>query len=579
MFSSKHLWLAAAAFAAGCGGKAVVEMDEGAGGAGGTGPSTTTSATTTTATTSTTSATTSTSTSSTTTSSVTTTTTGAGGAPPIPPLVEVDYGALAPGDLVGFDAQPGILGFTAVQTAVNAANSFDLFGIESTTSPSGTAVTSDYTIPGTYATFYNYGSALLAVPQTDVPEAMPPMSGKWTLKPDTVPASHMSVWYRQTLDGAFHGGVIDVNVFIADDIVDQNFALFSLQNAFGSFVGLTLGNVNFFKLGPEWLDIDENNFYQLFEQTAGAPGKPALNVMMVGFLSGQLEGAAGVTPAAPSNPLDHGTHLSGVVVTLFGDDTIDSVILRHETGHFAGLLHTSEFDAGVGDALSDTPFCPDVNNFMEQCPDYNNLMFPTGGDFSMTLSARQQKVMQASTLYRGIVEPGGAPAAPLAIQVGGGGSGALWARPAAFRRPSLPSAGPPVWQNHLPSTLPAAAARYMAGLWCGGPSRGLQVDPYKRLQQLGATDAGALIDLAMNGAAPLHVRRRALAAAGHLRTDSAQRARMVAIGADLAMPRQVRLGAFEGLRKASPEALRELAVQLAAQGDRPLRHLAERHLP
>jgi hypothetical protein len=45
-------------------------------------------------------------------------------------------------------------------------------------------------------------------------------------------AANVRVWVRKTEDGQFHGGVIDVNVFIAPNSAPQSYIDFVVDNLF-----------------------------------------------------------------------------------------------------------------------------------------------------------------------------------------------------------------------------------------------------------------------------------------------------------------------------------------------------------
>src|SRR5690606_6961239 len=110
--------------------------------------------------------------------------------------------------------------------------------------------------------------------------------------------------------------------------------------------------------------------------------------------------------------LQHGTIMSGLAMTA-QSLLEDAHVLRHETGHFAGLVHTSEQEVGLGDRLADTPFCDDVLTQGLGCPDAEYLMFPFAVPGATLLSPKQEVVIQASPLYRGAVEENGGFAEPL----------------------------------------------------------------------------------------------------------------------------------------------------------------------
>ncbi|WP_437594417.1 hypothetical protein [Sorangium sp. So ce1000] len=507
--------------------------------------------------------------------------TGEGGAPPIPPLVRKDYGDVPLDEAIPVTIPPGTLGFTAVAEIVTSPPSFDPIGIESIRDPDGRLLAADYSIPGTVATFFNQGIGAAAIPQTGTDASAPLVPGTYWITlgnvgagPQAAPA-RLSVWYRQTLDGRFHGGKIDINAFIAGDAISEGYMRRALLAAYEGYVGLGVGSINFHHIGSQWEVIDDALLPLVLEQTADATGRPALNVIAVSAFEGDLRGAAGVTPSAPAVAVEHGTHLSGIVITLFEEPSIDAVILRHELGHFAGLFHTTELEPGFADPLDDTSQCGDVRAQMERCPDFGNLMFPTGGDFSSTMTQQQTTIVQASAFYRGIVERGGRAAVPLPADPDTSASGAPVAPPA-------PGEGARVFRpDRLASTaaLPPRAAALLAGHFCG-QSVAAGADFHELLRAAGGADPDRLLAVGRDPGAPAYVRARALAAAGRAAARSSASPRVIAelqaFAADPRLPRRARLGAVQGVASASPAAARALAARLVADPDRVVERMAIR---
>ncbi|WP_437330805.1 hypothetical protein [Sorangium sp. So ce381] len=506
---------------------------------------------------------------------------GEGGAPPIPPLVKEEHNNVGVDGSIPVIVQPGTLGFTAVAEIMASSPSFDPIGIESIRDPDGRLLAADYTIPGTMAAFFNQGIGTAAVPQTGADASSPLAPGVYWVKlgnggagPLAEPA-RLTVWHRQTLDGRFHGGKIDINGFIAGDAVSEQYMRRVLTSAYEGYVGLGVGSINVHHIGSEWEFVDEEVLPGVLEQTAGAPGRPALNVIAVTAFGGSLAQASGVTPAVPAVAVEHGTHLSGIVVTLYEEPSVDTVILRHELGHLAGLFHTTEFDADFGDPLDDTSQCSDVNALMERCPDFGNLMFPTGGDFSGALTPQQTTIVRASALYRGIVEQGGGAAIPLPADADTPASGAPIAPPAPGERAR--SFAP----DRLASTaaLPPHAAALLAGHFCGqSAARGADFD--ELLRAAGGADPDRLLAVGRDPGAPAYMRARALTAAGRAAARSSASARVVAelqaLAADPRLPRRARLGAVQGVASASPAAARALAARLTGDADRVVERTATR---
>ena len=375
--------------------------------------------------------------------------------------------------------------------------------------------------------------------------------------------ARLGVWRRQTLDGNFHGGLLDVNVFIAGDAATPEYMSGVVADAFADYAGLVLGAVTYSALGAEYETLDsEPQVFDALAQTAGAPGRPAINVIVVSVLTGELESAHGLAAGIPGVALEHGTHASGVIMTTTNQSWLDRIVLRHEVGHLAGLFHTTEIESNIGDRLGDTPLCEDVVNQLDACPDALNVMFPFPG-FGDEFSAMQARVIEGSALYRGIVEEGGGAAESMSgpsalgeaddahLTVAGGAKDA--------RAGGADAASAP-WLN----ALPPGAGRLLQSAWCAAQPG--HVDPYAALRRAGAVDARALLAVGADPRAPGYVRRRALAAAGRSAPASDVLDALEAMtGADQA--RSVRVGAVEGLRAASPARARALRRELASDAD------------
>ena len=573
--------------AAGCGARVLVDRESGEGGAGGQGggPTTTTSVTTSTTTSVTTTTTTSVTTS-TTTSTSTGTTTTTPTLPPEPTLIEVPLGKLPLDQPFAFEVPPNTLGFTLVANVPNNPSSPLGIGVDKMWAPDGTELVKDYTLgPENSLFFYaSIGIISAGVPQSDDPQAMPAQVGKWTAQIGDYefggPANaDVSVYLRQTIDGQFHGGVLDVNVFLVEGVATPDQLKTTIAGAYNGYVGLNLGELNFYSLPSQYDIIDETNFYQALNETSVISNKPALNVLYVSLLGGQLNGAAGVSSGLPGAAVVHGSNASGIIAMYFDDD-FDTTILRHEGGHFGGLFHTTEFDPGNSDFLSDTPVCDDVINELEGCPDYDNIMFPTGGS-GLGFSPKQIQVLQSSALYRGVFQPGAAPSEPFLLAPPPSGSSSLpWL--GSWSGEDLPDAAP--YPGVAPSQAPWASglgmdvANALGGLVCPHGAGGLPAAWNATISGFAGVPDGALLAIARDAAAPSHVRTRAVTVLGERKISDATIADLADIAASEGVPSVVRVSAVQAVSRTSPAARGALKLRLGGDAGSVVGRVAKRLL-
>lgn len=569
------VWAAAVVAVGACGGKVLVDHEGGeggSGGSGGSGPGPTTTGMTTSWDTGPTTTVTTTVTTTTTTTSTSTGTTTTPTLPPQPTLVEVPLGKLPLDAPFTFEVPPNTLGFTLVANVPNNPASTLGIGIEKMWAPDGTQLVSDYSLgPENSLFFYaNYGIIAAGVPQSDDPQAMPLQLGKWTAQAGDYdiggPANaDMNLYLRQTIDGKFHGGVIDVNVFLVDGVATVGQITDTVAQAYNGYAGLTLGKLNFYSLPDEYDVIDEFNFFSALNETEVVSDKPALNLLYVDLLDGQLSGAAGVSSGLPGAAVVHGSNASGIIAMYFFNE-FDLTILRHEGGHFSGLFHTTEFEPGNMDFLSDTPACDDVIGQLESCPDYDNIMFPTGGS-GLGFSAMQIQVIQSSALYRGVFQPGAAPSDPFQLPVPNAGSNKLpWL--GSFEGEDLPEAAPypgiPPSKQPWAAGLPMDVADSLAGLVCPHGAGGLPAAWGATLQGFAFVPDQALLAIARDAAAPNHVRARAIAALGERKLSDAVIADVADIAASEGVPRVVRVTAIQAVSRAAPAARAALEQRLGS---------------
>ena len=498
-----------------------------------------------------------------------------GGAPPIPPLVEIDLGDVVFGTPVPFELPANALGFSAIATS---ANELDDIGFSDVSSPAASSIIEYYGMSGTAVTWLDFSVMTTAVPLSDHGNAMPLMAGYWDLllgSQTTNDMAHLSVWYRQTVDGLFHGGAIDVNAFLTPGVAGEGYISELVHGAFDGYAGLNVGTLTFKPLSSEFDVVNEQNAVELMKQTAQAPGKPAVNVMVVTAIDTKSQ-PLGFSSGIPGNPLQHGTSRSVVVMVVTGDPALDQLVMAHEVGHYAGLIHTSEVSGGFGDALTDTPYCNDVVGKYDACPDFDNLMFPYAhADSALILSAKQQAVVQASAIYRGAVEQGGGFAPPLPKEQPGnsggiGGKGRQLVSGSQLLQ--LQSAARPVVASGWRTKLSPAAGQLLSGLWCWHTSA---TDHYRALRAAGASAAG-LLAVGLDSRAPRHVRSRALVAAGAAKPSPAIVDQLAFVARDRAQTRSLRLAALRGVQTASKKRAAQLRVSLQGDSDKTLVHAAQR---
>ncbi|MBW2456318.1 MAG: hypothetical protein JRI68_17495 [Deltaproteobacteria bacterium] len=348
-----------------------------------------------------------------------------------------------------------------------------------------------------------------------------------------------------------------------------------LESAFANYAGLQVGEIVFHDIGSQFQTIDENNWLLALEQTASASQAPALNVIMIGWFEGQLAEAAGIAAGIPGQGIEHGTHSSAVTMMSYGEFNMDSLIVRHESGHLSGLFHTSEIALGQHDTLSDTPECSNVDQLLDSCPDAYNLMFPYAM-YNIDITPLQKRVIHGGSLYRAELiyaadaeQNDSAEVSPAGDQLGhqaqatGGAAGMASTKPTG------------AWTKGLDPKL----TYLLSSHWCGQQwVRSGSLPHRQRLYQL-APDNDDLWAIGLAADAPSHVRYRALLAAAK-RTSVAPGAvptkALTRIARNRSNARAPRLGALQALQQLAPTLATSLAHELRQDADPAVAHWARR---
>jgi len=342
----------------------------------------------------------------------------------------IDLGDVEAGAEATFDVPAGALGFNITAEA-NAAD-FDAqhpFGIERITAPDGTVVHDDFTPKGgtaatSIATFDVIAS--VSVPQSE--SAPTDLAGTWKVRfgvygsAASKPKLRAKVRVQSSGDGVFHGGQLDLVVHVPDGLqigdrvvdaakaaddpdigerIDTYFAMTA------ELLGIDRGHVSFREEDGSYRELNEvEEILQGFAISKGEKdGTQALHILLTNLIAKDGQPfAAGLSGGIPGAAAIFGRGVSGIILTTSDYAEQDAINMLHETGHFFGLNHTTEFDGQSADPLSDTPVCENISrdpNDLIECPDRTNIMFPAGAiEGPVTLSPTQKRIYRGSPIYR-----------------------------------------------------------------------------------------------------------------------------------------------------------------------------------
>jgi hypothetical protein len=346
-------------------------------------------------------------------------------APPaaIPPQT-VDLGTVSSGAPIEISIPSGVLGFHLVVRRAAGG----VVGVERLTSPSGQDVVVNFTVLGSGgpSTLGYDGVGAATVPQNPATSAMPVEPGAWSVKLSSQQVGEplsAKLYLQKTDDGSFHGGLLDLMVYLPAGLVLESpepvtvesapddpgikLRIDSFYAALGELYGIGRGEVRFAGIDAAYRTIsDETLLYAAFAQTQPPDTGTALHVVLANDVTVWGSEVWGISAGIPGGAVEAGHPASAVAlnVSLGFSAVADGWTLLHEMGHFAGLFHSSQPDSAGGvmsDPLTDTPEC---TTFSWSCPDGKNVMFAAfwgaSGGSGIVASDQQRAIIRGSPLYR-----------------------------------------------------------------------------------------------------------------------------------------------------------------------------------
>jgi hypothetical protein len=339
----------------------------------------------------------------------------------IAPLGLRDLGTVSAGVAVTFQVPAGTLGFHIMVQSTTPSQELAVMQVKA---PSGALLFDNATANGG-----NHPSSQTLVGTTataQIPQGAHPNpaveSGAWTVTFAGEGKLTAKIQMQTLPDGAFHGGRLNLNVFIPKGLTLGSNSAITAQSAWSrsevrdrveglfdalySLYKLRNGRVRFYNTPAQYLTLEEDKLFSVYEQTKVVAADQAVNIMLSELpTQPQWWGISLGIPGAANTP---GNEQSWLALASVPDAPaeIESIVLAHEVGHFLGLNHTTEIQGDFADPLPDTPRCAGIDiNMLESCPDFENIMFPSGAAAQRNqASAMQRRVLHGSPMVEAFVQ-------------------------------------------------------------------------------------------------------------------------------------------------------------------------------